>query len=170
MRRLSSIPRASTPSRQPTVCLFCQHRSAASRPTTTTTAAFSTTRTTLARSRPAAPASQPDFLERTRRRIWGTDTPPGAADPYARTPAKTSSDSTTASAAASELEEGDLDVDSAAKVRAYAEAEYKEAKAKEQQAVEDALMHQDYVPATSWEGLEMVGGEVEWDRGRVFEG
>jgi len=55
-------------------------------------------------------------------------------------------------------------------VRAYAEEEYRQQRAKLQQQVDDAPMHQDYVPATSWEGLEMVGGETEWDRGRLFDG
>jgi len=168
MRRISTLPRAverlgsSKVTPQHSICLFCQHGSASSK-TTRRIAPFSTSSSRSARSpRPSESTSSPDFLERTRRRIWGTDTPPGAADPYAR-PAKSA-----AGTASSPLEEGDQ-VDEATDVRAYAEEEYRQQRAKLQQQVEDAPLHQDYVPATTWEGLEMVGGEVEWDRGRLFD-
>lgn len=39
-----------------------------------------------------------------------------------------------------------------------------------QEAVEVAHEHQDYVPADTWDGLKMVGGETEWDTGEEFEG
>jgi hypothetical protein len=94
--------------------------------------------------------------------MWGTDTPPGAKDPYARpTPGSTS--------APSVLEEGE-DASTADDVRAYAAAEFAQQKLQLQQSVEDAPMHQDYIPATTWDGLEVVGGETEWDRGKRFEG
>ena len=55
--------------------------------------------------------------------------------------------------------------------RAMAEDQYRQERAELQQQVEQAPMHADYVPATTWEGLEMVGGETEWDEGRrVFSG
>jgi len=52
-----------------------------------------------------------------------------------------------------------------------AEDQYRQDKAELQSQVEQAPTHEDYVPATTWEGLEMVGGEKEWDEGRkVFSG
>lgn len=42
-------------------------------------------------------------------------------------------------------------------------------KTAQQAEVENAPNHQDYVPATTWDGLEMVGGEKEWDAGRKFK-
>jgi len=164
MRRISTLPRlaeyssTTKPSWPNTICLFCQHQS-----TSSSRRSFTTTTLRLARPRPAEPTSNPDFLERTRRRIWGTDTPPGAADPYAR-PAPVTEES-----AVSPLEEGELeDVDIA---RRMAEDQYRQDKAELQSQVEQAPTHEDYVPATTWEGLEMVGGEKEWDEGRkVFSG
>lgn len=55
--------------------------------------------------------------------------------------------------------------------RRMAEDQYRQDKAELQSQVEQAPTHEDYVPATTWEGLEMVGGEKEWDEGRkVFSG
>lgn len=39
-----------------------------------------------------------------------------------------------------------------------------------QAAVEDAANHEGYVPAQTWDGLETVGGEKEWNSGKVFKG
>jgi len=39
-----------------------------------------------------------------------------------------------------------------------------------QEAVEEAPEHEDYIPADTWDGLEIVGGETDWDTGRVFQG
>lgn len=40
-----------------------------------------------------------------------------------------------------------------------------------QQRVEDAPSHEGYVPKQTWDGMEMVGGETEWDSGRrIYKG
>ena len=39
-----------------------------------------------------------------------------------------------------------------------------------QQSVDDAYDHAEYVPAEDWNGLEIVGGEAEWDTGRIYQG
>lgn len=55
--------------------------------------------------------------------------------------------------------------------RVMAQDQYRQERAELQQKVEQAPMHVDYVPATTWDGLEMVGGEKEWAEGRrVFKG
>lgn len=54
--------------------------------------------------------------------------------------------------------------------RLYARQLRVEEKAAWQAQVDDAPMHQDYIPASTWDGLEMVGGEKEWNTGRQFNG
>jgi hypothetical protein len=156
MRRVSSLPRVPErlSSSRPSICVFCQHSSRRAAP-------FST-RSARSSRRTEEDTPSPDFLERTRRRLWGTDAPPGPKDPYARPAAN-------AKSAPSPLEEGE-DGSTADDVRAYAAAEFAQQKTQMQQSVEDAPMHQDYIPATTWDGLEAVGGETEWDRGKRFEG
>ncbi len=39
-----------------------------------------------------------------------------------------------------------------------------------QEAVEEAAEHEDYIPADTWDRLEIVGGETDWDTGLVFQG
>lgn len=54
--------------------------------------------------------------------------------------------------------------------RLYAQQLRLEEKAAWQAQVDDAPMHQDYIPASTWDGLEMVGGEKEWNTGRKYNG
>jgi len=95
--------------------------------------------------------------------MWGTDQPPGAKDPYTREPKQGKSERSQ-----NLLEEGttaDLD-----DVRTYEARALKEEKELFQAAVEDAPNHEGYVPAQTWDGLETVGGEKEWNSGKVFNG
>lgn len=54
--------------------------------------------------------------------------------------------------------------------RLYAEQLRREKKLAFQAQIDDASTHQDYVPATSWLGMETVGGEKEFDTGKTFHG
>jgi len=55
-------------------------------------------------------------------------------------------------------------------VRMYEARALQEEKELFQAAVEDAPNHEGYVPALTWDGLERVGGEKEWNSGKVFKG
>lgn len=142
---------------EPSVCLFCQHHQTTR---ATPRATFSsTTRNTAASDSPWLERT----LNRTRQKIWGTDKPPGADDPYTgRSFAKTQE------VASSGSEE--LDGQTADDVRVYEEQARREEKEILQAAIDEAPSHEAYVPANTWDGLERVGGEKEWDNGKQFRG
>lgn len=95
------------------------------------------------------------FTEKLRRKIWGTDSPPGRADPYSK--------------------ESVLDQANKAKqqpeVPKEEELEVERVKAAPAVAADDA----NYEPAASWDGLEEVGDyeefwEEEWTKEHPFQG
>ncbi|KAI9881269.1 MAG: hypothetical protein M1830_005555 [Pleopsidium flavum] len=95
----------------------------------------------------AAPRAQQDgrdssgkipFTEKIRRRIWGTDSPPGEADPY-----------------------GNLSTFDQTKKREKTSLEPEEDSEEDPEEEDAAGVGPDrngYVPATTWDGLEQVGG------------
>lgn len=95
------------------------------------------------------------FTEKVRRKIWGTDQPPGLENPY-----------------------GDSSVFDRTKERAREQrAAEKEAEQEARKATRLTMADVDpsYVPATNWEGLERVGGfgnwwKENWDPEHQFEG
>ena len=92
------------------------------------------------------------FTEKLRRKIWGTDSPPGQADPYSK--------------------DSLLDRTNRRKPRRQA-TRARAAKAK--QAAVETTSDSTYVPATTWDGLEEVGEyedyyEAEWTKAHQFEG
>ncbi|TAQ90563.1 hypothetical protein B7494_g1110 [Chlorociboria aeruginascens] len=145
MRRISRIDRPigqlrirpNLSSRPPYLCTLCKSQASA----------FSTT--TLR----AADKKLP-FTEKIRRKIWGTDNPPGLEDPYGgrsqldrtyRRPKK---------------QEEDEDED---------EDDIEEIKAKRELSLAADLGS--YEPATTWKGLNTVGDiEEEWDPEHVYNG
>lgn len=139
------------------ICLICQHRQAAYFPRCSPFSSASA----------KSAASDSKWIDRvttrTRQRIWGTDNPPGADDPYTGRSLVKPQDS---------VEGGheSLDAQTAEDVRTYEEQARKEDKKILQAAVDDALNHEAYVPANTWDGIENVGGEKEWDSGRQFKG
>ena len=90
------------------------------------------------------------FTERMRRRIWGTDTPPGQKDPYAPkgTPGS----------------------------EPNVPRERKKVKAPQEPEEPAPAVYQDtYVPAMTWDGLDRIGGpsgwwEEQWDQEHHFTG
>ncbi|KAB8338974.1 hypothetical protein FH972_021913 [Carpinus fangiana] len=144
---LSSRQSSSSP-----VCLFCQQWFPAARVNLSTTST----------------RHQPDFLERTRRRIWGTDKPPGADDPYTglSRPKTFNRAGTKERVLTMERDEDHSDQDAGL----YEKQALREARELYQQSVDIAPEHDEYVPANSWDGLEMVGGEKDWDSGEMFQG
>lgn len=95
-----------------------------------------------------------DFTERLRRRIWGTDTPPGPPPIYRKLSPE---EEALAAAEFDELEtENAIARDTATEV------------ARQQEAGQ-------YKPAEDWTGLEKIGGpkgwwEEAWDRENVYQG
>lgn len=94
--------------------------------------------------------SKVPFTEKIRRRIWGTESPPGQEDPY-----------------------GDLSALDQTK-RKRQNAVEKEEVVKQRSAVVEPDTS-GYVPATTWDGLEQVGSlggweEEAWDEGERFRG
>lgn len=102
------------------------------------------------------------FTERIRKRLWQTE-PPGQKDPY-------------------NINEGDdaLRADEARRVEEEKAAAEKARRAEEEKAIRDSGKKLDsqsgqYVPATTWDGLERVGGptgwwEEAWDKVHQFKG
>ncbi|MCJ1477174.1 hypothetical protein MMC13_005845 [Lambiella insularis] len=91
--------------------------------------------------------------ESIRRKIWGTDEPPGQADPY-----------------------GDASLLDRTKQLSQ-EPEVLESKSTSEQdeKAEKTAAYADYVPATTWDGLDHIGGatgwwEEAWDEEHQFEG
>jgi hypothetical protein len=90
------------------------------------------------------------ITERLRRRIWGTDQPPGQEDPYTRMPA------------------GDRTSKRVQQVKS-------EALEGQRTRITMADLDPSYEPATTWEGLERVGGfghwwKENWDPEHRYEG
>ncbi|PMD55781.1 uncharacterized protein K444DRAFT_537093 [Hyaloscypha bicolor E] len=106
---------------------------------------FSTTSIRAARNNGKVP-----FTEKIRQRIWGTDKPPGLEDPY-----------------------GDRSVFDRTKKRAKVEeAEEREDQLEEAKPTPDLST---YEPASTWDGLEKVGGfgnwwKENWDPDHQFRG
>jgi len=106
---------------------------------------FSTTSIRAARNNGKVP-----FTEKIRQRIWGTDKPPGLEDPY-----------------------GDRSVFDRTKKRAKVEeAEEREDQLEEAKPTPDLST---YEPASTWDGLEKVGGfgnwwKENWDPDHQFQG
>jgi len=139
------------------ICLICQHRQAAYFPRRRPFSSVSA----------QSAASDSKWIDRittrTRQKIWGTDNPPGADDPYTGRSIMKPQEST-------EAGNEPLDAQTVEDVRMYEEQARREDKNILQAAVDDALNHEAYVPANTWDGLEKVGGEREWDSGRQFKG
>ena len=91
-------------------------------------------------------------LSSVRKKIWGTEHPPGQRDPYEQLTAEQRAEQEQEMEAEREME---AKKQAEAEVVAEAEAEYE--------------------PATTWDGLERIGGptgwwEEAWDREHQFEG
>lgn len=89
------------------------------------------------------------YTEKLRKKIWGTDTPPGQADPYGNTSLL---DRSKQQAKAQEQEPGPVDTIDAV-----------------------PALDIDYIPATTWDGLDHIGGaagwwEEAWDEENHFQG
>lgn len=96
------------------------------------------------RARPPPPGSyiqrrfaSDDWTERLRQKLWGTTNPPGQADPYSHESPR------------DEDEEHDTTV-----------SQPQEAPPKKWSTEKSDTG--DYVPATSWDGLDQIGGKDEW--------
>lgn len=125
------------------VCVFCQH-SLSARPAASTGRTFHTsTARRYARPQEAAPSQSRGHI---------TQSPPP---------------NTTVQSAAivDELEDNDLVVRDEAQVHEdttrYADEVRRQEKKAAQAKVTSAPLHHDYVPATTWDGLQTVGGERE---------
>lgn len=122
------------------VCVQCRHR------------LLKASITTSASPKAASQANgNVPYTERIRRRIWGTETPPGLKDPYGNR---------------SVLDKGQKKGKEPVASEAISDVN----------ASSTALDAQaDYVPATSWDGLEHIGGakgwwEEAWDQKHQFRG
>lgn len=109
-----------------------------------------------ARARPTPPVSyiqrrfaSDDWTERLRQRIWGTTNPPGQKDPYVHETPREEDE---------ELDTTDLPPETPSRKWSKKKSDTK-----------------DYVPATSWDGLDQIGGkdqwwEEAWDQRHPYEG
>lgn len=123
--------RASSRAPSPYLCHACKQR----------TSSFSTSSLRTA-------ANTPGFTEKLRRKIWGTDSPPGAKDPYG---------------GLSKFERKKMQEEE----QALEQAEQSRPVTQEVSA--------DYQPADSWNGLEVVGDTAamfrqQWEADHQFEG
>lgn len=92
-------------------------------------------------------SNTPDSLsERVRRKLWGTDNPPGLKDPYGESLLEKRFGKAKAQP------EGETEVVTAEEAAPEAEAD----------AVDQLEPGVDYEPATTWEGLERVGHLGGW--------
>ena len=139
MRRISRIERstdllrvrASSRTPNPYLCYACKQRQSS----------FST-------SSLRAATNAPGFTEKLRRKIWGTDNPPGAKDPY-----------------------GGLSKFEKTKQR----EQEQELEPREDRRPVSQEISADYQPADSWNGLEVVGDTAvmfrqQWEAEHQFEG
>lgn len=89
------------------------------------------------------------YTEKLRKKIWGTETPPGEADPYGN---ESRFDRSKLQTEEQEPEPETVDTNAVA-----------------------ATSDVDYVPATTWDGLDHIGGasgwwEEAWDKENKFQG
>ena len=89
------------------------------------------------------------LTERVRRKLWGTDKPPGLKDPYGGRSVLEQKFGRNEAVEQQEGEEGG---------RARSQLEVEEGQPEE----DGAAVGADYVPAASWEGLERVGHLGRW--------
>ena len=145
---LARLPRSVSP-RTKYVCLQCRHR------------------TELETSRPLVPlvprrytsnsGRKTSVTERLRRKIWGTQDPPGQADPYA--------DVSVEDQNRRQLEGLKLEADTSSTPSMVSQTI----------GSTGVSSYADYVPATTWEGLDQIGGaagwwEEAWDQQHYFNG
>jgi len=136
MRRIPRIPQsldlflepAIFPRSTTSICLSCRRRTALLQPRS-----FATTASRNA-------GEQPGLTDKLRRELWGTDKPPGAADPYSP---------------GSPLRAETTELDEQGQADAAAESTSTDAA-------------NAYEQATTWEGLEWVGTK-EWEEQQVME-
>ena len=139
--RFGSVARHTLPQSR-YVCLQCRLRTSAATRTTN-----SSTSLTYAPRRHASWIS----TDKLRKKIWGTETPPGQEDPYGR--------------------ESEFD-----RMRREREQENEEAKglASAPEEKPESAPEDEYVPATTAKGLQRVGGhgwgKAEWEAENPFQG
>lgn len=157
----------------PFICPSCLHRAINTTPSLR--ADDEPTRPPFGREPPRKPLSTVDkmalardrLLERTRKAIW-KGTPPGPDDPYTHTnfprPGDEGYDEDVVTVGGEYGNSSDewVDIDELRNNQRQATQEERD---RFQQAVDEAPSHREYVPATSWHGLEVVGGEKEWSVG-----
>ncbi|KAI9700777.1 MAG: hypothetical protein M1836_002146 [Candelina mexicana] len=151
MRRITRLERSidqildlAVSSRLPlSICLACRRRTLSISPRAT----FSTSRVQR-----KSEGDQLTYTERLRRKIWGTNEPPGQKDPYQRLgPEQQAAE------------------EQAAEERAERQAERRRGQLAS--AKNEIPRADKYEPATTWDGLESVGGwEDNWDLEHTFRG
>ena len=96
------------------------------------------------------------YTEKIRRKIWGTDRPPGQEDPYGPSVIlegnKQRSDPSKTEADPDSPHEGTRD----------SRTMPSDSDATEATRTMDNATSVDYVPATTWEGLDQIGGSTGW--------
>ena len=96
------------------------------------------------------------YTEKLRRKIWGTDEPPGQGDPYGPSVLlgkdKQRSDASKTEATLDSPREDTRDSKAVPSDSDTAEAIY----------TRDNASSIDYVPATTWDGLDQIGGSTGW--------
>lgn len=130
------------------VCLQCRHRSALA----AHRGALSTSIPIPLQRHASSTSSSDSVSQKIRRKLWGTDNPPGQEDPYG---------------GPSQIEQKKSKV----KKDPVAGAE----KAPGAGVVPSDTAASNYVPATTWDGLDQIGGatgwwEEAWDQGHPFRG
>ncbi|KAI9799645.1 MAG: hypothetical protein M1833_003960 [Piccolia ochrophora] len=91
------------------------------------------------------PSAEISFTEKIRRKIWGTDQPPGAADPY-----------------------GDASRFDQTRKAPPVQEEVAEVPRSTHKVAAAASEDPSYVPAMTWDGMEEIGGSIEYEY--AFEG
>ena len=119
------------------VCLHCRHRSALA----AQKGALSTSIPIPTQRHASSTSDNIPFSEKIRRKIWGTDNPPGQEDPY-----------------------GGLSI---AEQRRAMDKNKKDPGVLAEAGPEAGVVPPDaaasnYVPATTWDGLEQIGGATGW--------
>jgi hypothetical protein len=139
------------------LCSVCKHQ----------TTSFSTS--------PLRTAKVP-FTESLRKKIWGTDKPPGLEDPYG---GKSVFGQSGKGSQRSDIEKGEQWMVSEEAERRAEEAEIlreeeerleREFLAQPRAAASPEALQTEYVPANDWAGLETVGLDFKWQPREQFEG
>ena len=162
IRTFSRLSPRQLPYQSTYVCVQCRQRinSQSSRHTPILSSS------TVCRRNGSSSSSKLPYTEKLRRKIWGTDTPPGQEDPYGgksileRNRERKEQD--VGQAEVDDLQEG---------VQA---SEKTPVDAPIAQSIDSGVLA-DYVPATTWDGLDHIGGatgwwEESWDAEHQFEG